>query len=95
MPGRLVDLGLYPLASGYTGAGRPGPGRASGVLAGSGSDGDRRHVPGQISALAAIEYAAYAAALTNPAWQGAFEPVPLLDARNAGVRGVVVAWTAA
>ena len=51
------------------------------------------YVPGQISALAAIEYAAYAAALANPAFQGIFEPVPLLDAKNAGVRGVVVAWT--
>ena len=51
------------------------------------------YVPGQISAQAAADYAAYAAALTNPAWQGIFEPVPLLDARNAGVLGVVVAWT--
>ena len=51
------------------------------------------YVPGQISALAAIEYAAYAAALANPAWQGIFAPVPLLDAKNAGVLGVVVAWT--
>ena len=51
------------------------------------------YVPGQISALAAIEYAAYAAAQVNPVFQGIFEPVPLLDAKNAGVRGVVVAWT--
>ena len=51
------------------------------------------YVPGQISALAAVEYAAYAAGLANPVFQGAFEPVPLLDARNAGVPGVVVAWT--
>ena len=51
------------------------------------------YVPGQISAVAAIEYAAYAAAQTNPVFQGLFEPVPLLDAKNAGVRGVVVAWT--
>ena len=51
------------------------------------------YVPGQISALAAVDYAAYAAALTNPIFQGIFEPVPLLDAKNAGVRGVVVAWT--
>ena len=51
------------------------------------------YVPGQISALAAVDYAAYAAALTNPIFQGIFEPVPLLDAKNAGVLGVVVAWT--
>ena len=51
------------------------------------------YVPGQSSAQAAADYAAYAAGLTNPAWQGIFEPVPLLDARNAGVLGVVVAWT--
>ena len=51
------------------------------------------YVPGQISAVAAIEYAAYAAAQVNPVFQGLFEPVPLLDAKNAGVRGVVVAWT--
>ena len=51
------------------------------------------YVPGQISALAAVDYTAYAAALTNPVFQGIFEPVPLLDAKNAGVRGVVVAWT--
>jgi hypothetical protein len=50
-------------------------------------------VPGQISALAAIEYAAYAAAQMNPVFQGIFEPVPLLDAKNAGVLGVVIAWT--
>ena len=50
-------------------------------------------MPGQISALAAVDYTAYAAALTNPVFQGIFEPVPLLDAKNAGVRGVVVAWT--
>jgi len=48
--GRLVDLGLYPLASGYTeafwaparGRDRADPGRAARVLAGSGPDGDRR-----------------------------------------------------
>ena len=99
--GRLVDLGLYPLASGYTEAfwapARGGialvravPPEFSLDLAQAVTGG---YVPGQISALAAIEYAAYAAALANPVFQGIFEPVPLLDARNAGVRGVVVAWT--
>ena len=99
--GPLVDLGLYPLASGYTEAfwapARGGialvravPPEFSLDLAQAVTGG---YVPGQISALAAAEYAAYAAALANPVFQGIFEPVPLLDARNAGVRGVVVAWT--
>jgi hypothetical protein len=99
--GRLVDLGFYPAASGFTGAfWEPARGGIALVrtappvfpldLAQTPTGG---YVPGQISAVAAIEYAAYAAALTNPAWQGIFEPVPLLDAKNAGVLGVVVAWT--
>ena len=103
--GRLVDLGLFPagnpVVSGYTEAfWAPARGGIALVrtappvfaldLAQTPTGG---YVPGQISALAAIEYAAYAAALTNPAWQGIFEPVPLLDAKNAGVRGVVVAWS--
>ena len=99
--GRLVDLGFYPAASGFTGAfWKPARGGIALVraappvfpldLAQTPTGG---YVPGQISAVAAIEYAAYAAALTNPAWQGIFEPVPLLDAKNAGVLGVVVAWT--
>jgi hypothetical protein len=99
--GRLVDLGFYPLASGFTEAFwaparggialvRAAPPVFSLDLAQAATGG---YMPGQISAVAAIEYAAYAAALANPAWQGIFEPVPLLDARNAGVRGVVIAWT--
>ena len=99
--GRLVDLGFYPAASGFTEAfWAPARGGIALVrtappvfpldLAQTPTGG---YVPGQISAVAAIEYAAYAAALTNPAWQGIFEPVPLLDAKNAGVLGVVVAWT--
>ena len=99
--GPLVDLGLYPLASGYTEAfwapARGGiaviravPPEFSLDLAQTATGG---YVPGQISAQAAADYAAYAAALTNPIFQGIFEPVPLLDARNAGVLGVVVAWT--
>jgi len=31
--------------------------------------------------------------VTNPLWQGILAPVGLLDARNAGVLGVVCAWT--
>jgi len=99
--GRLVDLGLYPTASGYTEAFwaparggialvRTAPPVFSLDLAQTATGG---YVPGQISAQAAADYAAYAAALTHPAWQGIFEPVPLLDAKDAGVRGVVVAWT--
>jgi len=99
--GPLVDLGLYPGAAGYTEAFwasarggialvRTAPPVFSLDLAQTVTGG---YVPGQISAWAAAEYAAYAAALTNPAWQGIFEPVPLLDARNAGVLGVVLAWT--
>ena len=99
--GRLVDLGLYPLASGFTEAfWEPARGGIALIrtappvfpldLAQTVTGG---YVPGQISALAAIEYAAYAAAQVNPVFQGLFEPVPLLDAKNAGVRGVVVAWT--
>ena len=103
--GRLVDLGPFPagnpVVSGYTEAfwapARGGIALIRAVppeftldLAQTAPGG---YVPGQISALAAIEYAAYAAAQTNPVFQGIFEPVPLLDAKNAGVRGVVVAWT--
>ena len=99
--GPLVDLGLYPAAAGYTEAFwasarggialvRTAPPVFSLDLAQAVTGG---YVPGQISAWAAADYAAYAAALTNPAWQGIFEPVPLLDARNAGVLGVVLAWT--
>jgi hypothetical protein len=99
--GPLVDLGLYPAADGYTEAFwaparggialvRTAPPVFSLDLAQTVTGG---YVPGQISVQAAADYAAYAAALTNPAWQGIFEPVPLLDARNAGVLGVVVAWT--
>ena len=103
--GRLVDLGLFPagnpVVSGYTEAfwapSRGGIALVRAVppvfpldLAQTVTGG---YVPGQISAVAAIEYAAYAAAQMNPVFQGLFEPVPLLDAKNAGVRGVVVAWT--
>ncbi len=49
--------------------------------------------PGKTSAQAAVDCTAYAAALAHPLWQGLFDPVPLLDARNAGVLGVVVTWT--
>jgi len=103
--GRLVDLGLYPagnpVVSGYTEAFwvpargaialvRAVPPEFSLDLAQTATGG---YVPGRVSALAAVDYAAYAAGLANPLFQGISEPVPLLDARNAGVLGVVVAWT--
>ena len=99
--GNLVDLGTYLPASGSTAAFWA---RARGAIAlvrtaPSVFDLDLvqtaigGYVPGQTSAQAAADYTAYAAALTHPAWQGIFEPVPLLDARNAGVLGVVCAWT--
>ena len=49
--------------------------------------------PGKTSTESAADYTAYASALTNPTWQGILAPVGLLDARNAGVLGVVCAWT--
>ena len=72
--GRLVDLGLYPLASGYTEAFwapardaialvRTGPPVFSLDLGQTATGG---YVPGRSSAQAAAQYAAYAAALTNP-----------------------------
>ena len=99
--GRLVDLGLYPAASGYTAAFwaparggvalvRTAPPVFSLDLAQTATGG---YVPGQSSAEAAADYAGYAAGLMNPVFQGIFEPVPLLDAKDAGVLGVVVAWT--
>ena len=100
--GRLADLGLYPLASGYTEAFWAPPARGGIALVRAvppefsldvAKTATGGYVPGQISAMAAIDYAAYAAALANPIFQGIFEPVPLLDAKNAGVLGVVVAWT--
>jgi hypothetical protein len=47
--------------------------------------------PGKDSLLAALDYAMYASLLTNPVFQ--ITGVPLLDARNAGVRGVICVWT--
>ena len=41
----------------------------------------------------ALDYAKYASLLTNPVFQGIFAAVPLLDARHAGVRGVICVWT--
>ncbi len=105
--GKLVDLGMLPPAgaltqgSGYTAAFWA---RASGGIAlvrtappvfslNAGQTATGGYQPGKTSAQAAAGYAAHAAAVTHPAWQGILDPVPLLDARKAGVLGVVCAWT--
>jgi hypothetical protein len=78
--GRLVDLGLYPLdplASGYT--------EVFWELARGGIALVRTAPP--------VFSLDLAQTVTDPAWQGIFDPVPLLDAKNAGVLGVVIAWT--
>ena len=49
--------------------------------------------PGMTSLEAALDYEMYASLLTNAVFQGCFAAVPLLDARNAGVRGVICVWT--
>jgi MYXO-CTERM domain-containing protein len=41
----------------------------------------------------ALHYVKYASLLTHPVFQGIFAAVPLLDARRAGVRGVICVWT--
>jgi hypothetical protein len=47
----------------------------------------------QTSQQAALNYLKYAWLVTHPVFQGMFAAVPLLDARNAGVRGVICVWT--
>jgi hypothetical protein len=106
--GKLVDLGTYsPASSGSSGPGytpefwAPARGaiavvRAAPSMFSLGPDqiAIGGYDPGKSSAQAATDYAAYAAiALTNPAWQGIFNAIPLLDAKNTGVLGVVCAWT--
>jgi hypothetical protein len=104
---RLVDLGTYlPAAPGTSGSGYTAafwlPARGgiavvrtappvSSLAAGQTATGG--YEPGKTSAQAAADYAAYGAALAHPAFQGIFAPVPLLDARAAGVRGVICVWT--
>jgi hypothetical protein len=105
--GPLVDLGTYtPAVPGTagTGAGTAFWAPAAGGIAvvhappstfslASGQTATGGYERGRTSAQAAADYERYAALLTNPAWNGILGAVPLLDARNAGVRGVVVAWT--
>ena len=98
--GKLVDLGTY-LPTGYTSAWwAPAQGAIALVRTPPpvfdldlGQTATGGYEPGKTSAQATADYAAYAAALAHPAWQGILEPVPLLDARNAGVLGVVCVWT--
>ncbi len=105
--GPLVDLGTYtPAVPGTQGTGYtpefwlPARGGIALVRTGpstfpltAGQTATGGYQPGRSSAEAAANYSAWAAALTNPAFQGIFAAVPLLDARNAGVRGVVCVWT--
>ena len=102
---KLVDLGIFPPAvsgvSGYTTAFWAAAKGAIALVRAAppvfdldiGQTATGGYQPGKSSVQAAADYTAYAAALPHPAWQGIFDPVPLLDARNAGVLGVVIAWT--
>ncbi|HEX6521863.1 MAG TPA: hypothetical protein VF070_17935 [Streptosporangiaceae bacterium] len=104
---RLVDLGTYaPAVIGTSGTGytpafwAPAKGAIALVRTApsvfsldTGQTATGGYEPGKTSAQAAADYTSYGAALPHPAWQGIFEPVPLLDARNAGVLGVICVWT--
>jgi hypothetical protein len=98
--GRLVDLGTYePIwytptfwtaATGGVALVRVPPSTFSldiGQLPTGGFE------PDQTSWEAIARYARDARFITNPVFQGIFAAVPLLDARNAGVRGVICVWT--
>ena len=101
--GRLVDLGTYaPAVPGTSGTGYTPEfwAAAKGAIAlvrvppstfalDSGQTATGGFIPGKTSVEAAAEYERQQAVVTNPAFQGIFAVVPLLDARNAGVRGVV------
>lgn len=105
--GKIVDLGTYPPAvagtsgSGYTAAfWAPAKGGIALVRAApstfsldSGQTATGGYERGKTSAQAAADYTSYAAESNHPAWQGIFEPIPLLDAKNAGVQAVICAWT--
>jgi hypothetical protein len=105
--GKLVDLGTYaPATPGSSGTGytpefwAPAKGGIALVRSApstfsldSGQTAIGGYEPGKTSAQAAADYERYGAALTHPAWQGIFAPIPLLDAKNAGVLAVVCIWT--
>ncbi len=107
MTGKLVDLGTYPPAViGTSGTGyspafwlparggvalvRAAPSTFS-LAAGQAATGGYER--GKTSQQAAADYEAYAAVQNNPAFVGIFSPVGLLDAKNAGVKAVIVAYT--
>jgi hypothetical protein len=106
--GKLVDLGSYPpTAPGLSGTGytarfwAPARGSIAVVRAApstfsldTGQIATGGYEPGKTSDQAAADYQTYTTtALTHPAWQGIFNAIPLLDAKNAGVLGVVCVWT--
>jgi hypothetical protein len=106
--GKLVDLGSYPADSpgssdtSYTPEfWAPARGAIALVRAApstfsldTGQTATGGYEPGKSSTQAAADYEAYAAAaVTSPAWQGIFNAIPLLDAKNVGVLGVVCTWT--
>jgi hypothetical protein len=98
--GPLVDLGIYQAAAYTTAFWAPAKGGIALVRTAPpvfdlniGQTATGGYEPGKTSAQAAVDYVTYATALFHPAWQGIFAPIPLLDARNAGVRGVIVVWT--
>jgi hypothetical protein len=105
--GTLVDLGTYPPT--VAGSSAPGnipgfwaPARGAIALVRASSStfsldtsqiATGGYEPGKSPLQAAADYEAYAAMLTNPAWQGIFNAISLLDAKNAGVLAVVCTWT--
>lgn len=105
--GPLVDLGTYtPAVPGSPGTGytpefwAPAAGGIALVRTppstfslDAGQTATGGFEPGRSSAQAAADYERYGTLVTNPAWQGIFAAVPLLDAKNAGVKGVVCVWT--
>ena len=104
--GRLVDLGTYtPAVPGTSGTGYTpefwAPAKDAIALVRvppstfpltTGQTPTGGFMPGRTSAEAAAAYAQQQALVTNPAFQGIFAAVPLLDARKAGVLGVVCVW---
>lgn len=105
--GKLVDLGTYiPAVPGTPGTGYtpefwlPAAGGVALVRTppstfalATGQQAIGGYEPGKTSDQAAADFEAYAAAQTNPAFQGIFAAVPLLDAKKAGVKAVICVWT--
>lgn len=105
--GKLVDLGSYPAAVvGTSGTGYaleywlPAAGGVALVRAAPSTFSLSTtttalggYEQGKTSRQAAADYESYGALQTNPAYVGIFSPVGLLDAKNAGVKAVVVTYT--